>query len=990
VIAESAELYDSHIERGLRSRARRDWDSAAHEFRAACGLRPESLGARCELAFTYLEAGALDDAQAAYLSVYEIDRCNVDALAGLGEIGRCRGELPAALHYLQQAFANAPERSPIASALAAVLRDLGRYQEAAEVLQSVLARDPADWAALVGLGLLARCRGDDTGAAALFAQALRYGPGHAGMRLELALSLSRAGRLDEAEVEYRAVLERDAFNVEALAGLAAVRKQAGDVTAALGLLRTAVEHRPDDAIIRLDYAATLRELSHLDEAEAECRLVAQSHPAHWMALVGLALVARVRGDHDAARLGFERALALQPAHEGLQSELALTFRHLGWLDEAEQLYLRMAEADPRAAAPLEGLSLIAVARGDPDAAISWALAACELEPKPDHKLLLSSIYRDAGRPRDAAAVIDEVLLAVPKHAGAWLERGLLLRSTGDHPGALASFEHALSTGAQRALIEVAGEHFALGSPDRARAAYERVLAGEPINAQALLGMAELAMHAFAYHDCLTLADVVIAAYPMHLDARRQKCRALCLLDRADEALRIAEELDTIATHGSDEADAVRLEILRTCGRRTEAEQLLSRARVDARRHFGRWFEAVMTRLAFYDIAAAKAALEAPPAVRPQERARVLYLTGVLADLEWRADDAKQAFEQALAISAGHAEIHEHLARLYFLQTDVGRCQQHLQAMIDGSASRRQLGGESCKPSQTLVGQLLNELRLDRDVLSRLVQLWGERPEDRIEPLFETARSAPALTPPAIYLLMTLRALGGFAPMPPPAEPTPSPIPARLVQYWDQEEPPQDIVRLMRTWSESHRDYEYCRFDDQAARAYLRAHYPASVSDAYAQATHPAQASDIFRLAYLYREGGFYIDADDRCIGVLSSLVPAHALLLVYQEQYGTLGNNFIGCVAGEPVIGRALTLAVESLNRGDTDSIWLATGPGLLTRAFAELLTEQGSDWRGWLQARRILDRCQLSQVSLPHHVARYKQTSRSWLRSPSCRAPSR
>jgi hypothetical protein len=397
----------------------------------------------------------------------------------------------------------------------------------------------------------------------------------------------------------------------------------------------------------------------------------------------------------------------------------------------------------------------------------------------------------------------------------------------------------------------------------------------------------------------------------------------------------------------------------------------------------------MTRLAFYDTAAAKAALEAPREFRPQERARVLYLTGVLADLEWRPDDARNAFEQSLALSPGHAEIHEHLARLYFLRADAVRCQQHLQAMIEASASWRQLGGESCRPSQTLVGQLLNELRLDGDVLSRLVQMRGGRPEDRIEPLFETVRSSPALTPSAIYLLMTLRALGRFE-QTPPAGPVPSPIPARLVQYWDQDQPPKDIDRLMQTWVRAHPDYDYRRFDDHAARAYLQAHYPASVSAAYAQATHPAQASDIFRLAYLYREGGYYTDADDRCTGELSSLVPANELLLVYQEQYGTLGNNFIGCVPGEPVIGRALTLAVESLNRGDMDSIWLATGPGLLTRAFAELLAEQGPEWGSWLEARRILDRCQLSQVSLPHNVVRYKQTSRSWLRGHSCRDPSR
>jgi mannosyltransferase OCH1-like enzyme len=35
------------------------------------------------------------------------------------------------------------------------------------------------------------------------------------------------------------------------------------------------------------------------------------------------------------------------------------------------------------------------------------------------------------------------------------------------------------------------------------------------------------------------------------------------------------------------------------------------------------------------------------------------------------------------------------------------------------------------------------------------------------------------------------------------------------------------------------------------------------------AAHPAQKSDLFRLAYLFREDGWYIDADDRCLGNLS-------------------------------------------------------------------------------------------------------------------------
>jgi hypothetical protein len=106
------------------------------------------------------------------------------------------------------------------------------------------------------------------------------------------------------------------------------------------------------------------------------------------------------------------------------------------------------------------------------------------------------------------------------------------------------------------------------------------------------------------------------------------------------------------------------------------------------------------------------------------------------------------------------------------------------------------------------------------------------------------------------------------------------------------------------------------------------------------------------------------------------------VLIGYQEQYATLGNNFLGCMPGEAVIERALTLAVETLNRGDSEAIWLATGPGLLTRAFAEILTKSGTEWRTWLERRRILDRNELSKVSWPHSISQYKNTRRSWLRS--------
>ncbi len=241
VNAEAADLYDRHIEQGIALRHRRELAAAVQEFDAACRLRPHAHGARCELAFTYLQTGQLDDAHAAYLAVWEADHANVDALAGLARICHERGELPAALTYLHQATSNGHERLALRCDMAAVLRDLSRFEEARAVLNDVLNRDPKHLNAVVGLALLARQRGDHVASAALFRQALHDQPTHLGTQLELALSLRRAGLNDSAATVYRSILKVNGTNVNAVAGLALILRQQGDPAAALECLRGAVD-----------------------------------------------------------------------------------------------------------------------------------------------------------------------------------------------------------------------------------------------------------------------------------------------------------------------------------------------------------------------------------------------------------------------------------------------------------------------------------------------------------------------------------------------------------------------------------------------------------------------------------------------------------------------------------------------------------------------------------------------------------------------------
>jgi hypothetical protein len=118
------------------------------------------------------------------------------------------------------------------------------------------------------------------------------------------------------------------------------------------------------------------------------------------------------------------------------------------------------------------------------------------------------------------------------------------------------------------------------------------------------------------------------------------------------------------------------------------------------------------------------------------------------------------------------------------------------------------------------------------------------------------------------------------------------------------------------------------------------------------------------------------------VGDFEDLHVPGARLLLYQEDFGTIGNNVIGAVPGHPVIGRALRLAVEAINRGDKDILWLSTGPGLLTRAFAASLADLGREPLAALGDTVVLEHGELQRTVSIHCLVGYKNTERHWSRT--------
>ena len=82
-------------------------------------------------------------------------------------------------------------------------------------LREAITADPNDAVALVSLGNLLSTRGDYAAAIDLYEQAISLEPDNVDYRLDFALALTQAGNREDAELQFRRVLETDPDDADA-------------------------------------------------------------------------------------------------------------------------------------------------------------------------------------------------------------------------------------------------------------------------------------------------------------------------------------------------------------------------------------------------------------------------------------------------------------------------------------------------------------------------------------------------------------------------------------------------------------------------------------------------------------------------------------------------------------------------------------------------------------------------------------------------------
>jgi tetratricopeptide (TPR) repeat protein len=267
---------------------------------------------------------------------------------------------------------------------------------------------------------------------------------------------------------------------------------AGRLDEAEARLRLALEYSPDFAEAHANLGLVALARGHLREAERSLRTAVALDADLAIAWSDLGVVHERLGDEDPARLDearrdYEAALAIEPGQTGARRNLGLLLARLGRFAEARAHLLRLLELTPD------------------DAEAAGVLAWCELR---------------LDRPQAAMTRADAALEVDPDAASPRLVRGVARAQRGDLEGAAADLSRAAERGA-------------LGDEARLRLATVEALRGRTAEAASLVR----SLLRRGEHDAAVryVAAIVALAEDDGAAARRHAEAALRLRPTLDEA-----------------------------------------------------------------------------------------------------------------------------------------------------------------------------------------------------------------------------------------------------------------------------------------------------------------------------------------------------------------------------------------------------------------------------------------------------------------------
>ena len=717
--------------------------------------------------------------------------------------------------------------------------------------------------------------------------------------------------------------------------------------------------------------------------------MASSHPSSSAVTVAdhiaHARTARASGNRREALACFRAALALKPGHPTLPVEVARELAELGCHDEAETVLRDLLARQPDSAPARMGMGLLARKREQPETALIWYEEALSLSPEhPAAPVELARVLFELNRLDEASGLLESLLSRRPDAFHAWLMQGRIARQQGRHDDALTCFQSALALEPRHHLLplEIATELRALGRQAEA----EGLLQAEDLQPSARLWhlrglLAQDRNDAEEALRCFDRGQHCQPEQPGCYQAMLAEYLRLCWLDDADALLARAAKAVPDARRWA----ALKVRLLRARGQLESAidlaEETLTRYPGDP--EVMALLVTLLTAVARFE--AASKVIAGPRAADDRQCQQAAWLRTLVARARYDLDAAVDHCEAALTLDPENPRILQEMALIQLMRGNTpagGASLAKARRLLERHGSAR----VRASSEGGLRRALFLELRTNPFAEQALARAWKAPAAERAAAMTSILAEEPAHLGTAMSLLITLRLSGVFDRPAPLDRVAGSPIPRCIVQFWDSVEIPPDIRETLRSWPTAHPDFEHRVFNDESAEAFIERHCDEEVLRAFRMANLPAMRADVFRLAFLYIQGGIYADVDDLCRHGIDDWLEPGVEMVLLQEDLGTIGNNFLAVAPGHPFIKAVLAAGTANI-LGRQGGIWFASGPGAITLSFCveylPALREQHLP-----DGLRIIDYCHLQQRISLHLPRRYKHGNTHWSSPASARQP--
>jgi putative PEP-CTERM system TPR-repeat lipoprotein len=499
----------------------------------------DSLRLKGDLQLAGKDAAA---ARKTYERILEVEPTNVLAHLDLANLAIQEDRLDDARQQIKLARKAQPKNLLISYSQALLDFREKRYKSALEQVQQVLRVAPEHMPSVLLAGAVSVLMGSDTRAEQYLNQFLEANPKHPYASKLLATVALRSGKRDDALGIMRTALKDTPNDADLLALAGEAELQAQNFKQSAAYFEKASALKPERSDYRLGHGLSRLRMGEGAKAIPELERAAGagdgSERAGTLLVMGLmrdkqfdkalkavdtmiakgdsAMLQNLRGgvllgsgDIDAARAGFVKALALDPAYLPSLDNLANLDMLAKKPDDARKRYETALARDKKNVALLTSLAKLEARIGKPADAARWLERATSENPNDKASAQqLASFYLQTGEKQKALTLARKLQATDTADPGALMLLAQALELNQQNDAALENWERlaALQPKSAAVQLRIAGIHLERKRYDEALLAVRKAVRGDPDSTEAVLLQHALLVDKRAFSEALAAAQ----------------------------------------------------------------------------------------------------------------------------------------------------------------------------------------------------------------------------------------------------------------------------------------------------------------------------------------------------------------------------------------------------------------------------------------------------------------------------------------------------